>query len=143
MTIAADFEDVYRVYAALAEKLDKALETGDAEESEAAGRTVLMNRHYLAGIEEMHARVLRLSADWKENSSLLDPATRDKAQHFIAAARAQALRLHELCDVYVQKLQRSRARILKDMDDIGRGTQLLNSLKPVKANYPKFIDSVF
>lgn len=141
MTIAADFEELYKTYAALAERLSKAFETSCAEEVEAAAATVLLNREYLNRIEQMNARVLQLSSDWQKDGAFLDPGIRDQAEYFIAAARAQALRLKEICDVHAQKLQRARARVLKEMAEIGKGTRLLKSLKPVKTNYPKFIDS--
>jgi hypothetical protein len=141
MTIAADFEELYKTYAALAETLGKAFETGSAEDTKAAAAAVFMNRECLSKIEQMNARVLQISAAWKKNHAHLDPGSRDEAQHFITAAIAEALRLKKICDAHAERLRTARARILRNMVEVGKGMRLLHSLRPVKANYPKFIDS--
>jgi hypothetical protein len=143
MTIAAQFEELQRTYAALAEKLGRAFGIGSVENTEATAASVLMNREYLSRIEQMNTRVFQITAAWQKDRALLDPEIQDKIGYFIAAALAEALRLKEICDAHAQRLRTLRTRILKDMADLGKGARLLHSLRPVKGNYPKFIDSTF
>jgi septation ring formation regulator EzrA len=143
MTIAADFKELHKTYLALAEELGKAFEGGSEERTEAAAAAVLANRECLSRIEQMNAKVLQISAAWQKQRALLDPGSQDEARHFLAAANAEALRLKEICDIHAQKLRTIQTRILKDIADLGKGSRLLHSLRPVKGNYPKFIDSTF
>ena len=142
MTTAADFEELYKAYAALAETLGKAFETG-VQDPKSAVAAVLTHRECFNRIEQMNEKVRRISADWQKSISLEDAASQDRARHFIAAAKAEALRLKEICDAHADKLSTARARILNDLQNIGKGSRLLHSLRPVKSNYPKFIDSSF
>jgi hypothetical protein len=141
MTIAEEFEKLHKTYAALAQELGKAFEAGSYERTEDAAAAVLANRECLSRIEQMNARVLQISAAWQKQCALLDPQSQHEARYFLAAATAEASRLKEICDVHAQKLSTAQSRILRDMADLAKGTRLLHSLRPVKGNYPKFIDS--
>ncbi len=142
MATVADFEELYKTYATLAETLAKAFET-TGDEAQRPAEAVLAERECLSKIEQMNGRVLQLSAEWEKYGPLEDPANRERARHFIAAAKAVALRLKRICDAHAEKVTSVRARILNDLTNIGKGSRLLHSLRPVKTNYPKFIDSSF
>jgi hypothetical protein len=142
MKIAAELEELRKTYAAITEELGKAFGAVSAEKIEAAARAVLVNRECLSRIEQLSARVFQISAAWQKYAQM-DPGSEDEANHSIAAAKVEALRLKEICDAHIQKLITIRTRILRDMADLSKGTRLLQSLRPVKGNYPKFIDSTF
>ena len=143
MTIAAHFEELYKTYAALAEELGKAFGNSNTDRPESAPAAVFAQRECLGRIQQLNARVLEISAAWEKERALLDPEKQAEARYFISAARSEVLRLKGICDVHAQKLAALRTRILNDMADIVKGSRLLDSLKPVKHNYPKFIDSNF
>ena len=140
MTIAEEFEQLHKTYAALVEELGKAFETSNGGQSDAAA-SVLRNRECLSRIEQMHEKVRQVSAAWQKLRAHLDPQCQNQAEHFIEAAKADVLRLKQICGVHTQKLIALQTRILSDIGNIGKGARLLHSLKPIKNNYPKFIDS--
>ena len=77
-----------------------------------------------------------------ELSRRLDPQSRAEAEPVIAQARAQALRLRDICSVHARRLESARAQMSQSRSRLRSGSQLLQSLKPIKNNYPKFIDSM-
>ncbi|MBN1571501.1 MAG: hypothetical protein JXA73_26935 [Acidobacteria bacterium] len=89
----------------------------------------------------MNSRVVQLSDSWGKCRNQLDPETRTEVQDLVAAARMQAIHLQELCSVWAQKLQRIHDELGTNLAEIGKGSQFLKSLKPLKNNYPKFVDS--
>ena len=142
-TLTAELKDVFELYLKLGEKFTKIVDAGDSKDPQALAQSILQNREYLSRIEAMNSRVLRLSEDWENCRANLDPESRDRIRTLAEAARAQAIRLQELCSIQAQKLQAARDKLGKNLEEIGKGAQYLKSVKPIKNNYPKFIDSLY
>jgi hypothetical protein len=138
---AAEFRDIFSLYVKLGEQLAKILNTGDANASQNVVHSVLQNKDSLAQISQMNSRITKLSEDWIQCRLQLDPADREEADKMAAAAKAQALRLQELCHIHAQKLQTIHDELKNNLVEIGKGARYAKGLKLYRNNYPKFIDS--
>jgi len=141
--LAAEFHDVFKLYIRLGEELTKIMNVGNSEDPQVLSRTILKNRECLERIEQMNSRVLQLSNDWKQHRDELDPDSEKNIHTIAEAARAQVVRLQELCGKHMQKLNTARDNLEKDLAEVGKGAQYLKSTTPPKNNYPKFIDSLY
>jgi hypothetical protein len=141
--LASEFRDVCNLYARLGEELASITATDDALGSQALIQSILDNRDCLDRIAQMQSRIMQLSEDWKKVRPYLDSELRDETQDLAAAARAQVLRLQELCATQIQKLEQTRDSLGRNLSELGKGTQFLKSIKPANSNYPKFIDSLY
>jgi hypothetical protein len=142
-TLASDFEDVFKLYLRLGQDLARILDIEDSDHSQALARSILENRDCLVRIEQMNSRILQLSSNWEKCRDSLDPASANAIQELARSTRAQAMHLKELCSRHAEKLQIARDRLSSEMAELSKAAQHLNSLKPVKNNYPKFFDSVY
>jgi len=142
-TITADFQDVFSLYLRLGEDLTRILDVDDSKGSQALVESILENRECLARIEQMNARVLQLSESWEKCRIDLDPESQNKIRDLAQASRNQALRLKELCARHAQKIQETRDLLGGKLEELGKGARYLQSVKPVKNNYPKFVDSIY
>ena len=140
--IITEFQDVFALYLKLGEELADALNVDDSKDPHALIQSVLRNRDCLDRIVQMNSRVMRLSDSWRKCRNHLDSDSRKKTQDLAEAARTQAARLQELCGAQTQKLQTARDRLGEQLVEIGKGARHLKSIKPIKHNYPKFIDSL-
>ncbi len=89
----------------------------------------------------MNLQIAELASDWARRRPQMDPATRHEADEMATAARAQAVRLQELCRSHTCKLQAIHDDIRNSLVEIGKGARFAKVLKPIQHNYPKFIDS--
>ena len=142
-TLTADFQDVFSLYLRLGEELTRVLDVEDSKDPQALVESVLENQDCLARIEQMNARILQLSESWGKCRDQLDPDSQIKIRDLAQASRAQALRLKDLCAKHAQKIQATRDQWGRKLDELARGARYLQSVKPVKNNYPKFVDSVY
>ena len=142
-TLAAEFQEVFHLYLKLGEELTKILNAGDSKDPQVLAKSILQNCDCLARIEQMNSRVIQLSGEWQKCRGILDAKSRNEIQNVADAAKAQAVRLREGCSIHVQKLQIARDKLGKDLAELGRGTRFLKSIKHIKNNYPKFIDSLY
>jgi hypothetical protein len=141
--LADEFRDVFNLYIKLGEELTKIMDVGDSEDPQVLIGSILRNRECLERITQMHSRVAQLSDNWAKCRNHLDPESRSEAHELAAAAKAQAVRLQELCSVQTEKLRRVCDDLGKKLAEIGKGSQFLKSIKPLKNNYPKFVDSLY
>jgi hypothetical protein len=141
--IAAEYQEVFQLYLRLGKELTKIMGIDDAKNPQFFVESILANRDYMTRIEQLNSRVLQLSEDWERYRTSVDLEAEDQIRELAAAARAQAVRLKELCSIHAQKLQIIRDKLEKDLAEIGKGTEYLKSVKPIKNNYPKFIDSLY
>ncbi len=141
--LAAGFQDVFRVYLKLSEELTKIINAGDSNDPQALAKSILQNRDCLARIEQMNSSVFQLSDEWQKCRGSIDAKSRNEIRKLAEAAKAQAVRMKELCSIHVQKLQIARDKLEKDLVELGKGARYLESIKPAKNNYPKFIDSLY
>jgi hypothetical protein len=138
---AAEFRNLSSFYSKLAENLTIFLNEDELKVGRALVKSTLQNRECLDQIPQMNLQIAELSNDWTRRRSQLDPATRREAEEMAAAARAQAVRLQELCHIHACKLRAIHNDIRNNLVEIGKGARFAKVLKPIQHNYPKFIDS--
>lgn len=117
----------------------------DAPDAETGGElpdAVLRNSDLLARIQQMNVRLAQLVREWQSFRPQVDPAARARTEKAAAAAGSQAKELVELCARRVGALHERREYLARSLQELGRGALYLDSIRPVKGNYPKFIDSV-
>jgi hypothetical protein len=141
--LACDFQDVFQLYLRLGQDLTRILNEDNSADPQALVQSILGNRDCLVRIEQMNSRVLELSDNWEKCRDNLDPSSINEIRDLAQAAKAQAIRLKELCGIHTQKLQITRDELCSRMAELNKADQHLKSLKPIKTNYPKFIDSQY
>ena len=141
--LADQFRDIFNLYIKLGEELTRIMDVGDSKDPQVLVESILQNRDCLERIAQMNSRVVQLSENWANCRNNLDPESRSETHNLAAAAKAQAVRLQELCGVNTEKLRRVRDDLGKNLAEIGKGSQFLKSIKPVRNNYPKFVDSLY
>jgi uncharacterized coiled-coil DUF342 family protein len=141
--LAEEFQDVFQLYLKLSEELTKIIDADDSKDPLELVDSILKNRDCLNRIENMNFRVLRLSEDWEKYRSRLGPESPDEVRDLAGSAKAQAIKLRELCNLYEQKIRAIRDKLGENLEEVGKGSQYLKSVKPIKYNYPKFIDSLY
>jgi len=141
--LASEFQAVSQLYSQIGEELAGVMCVNDSGNSSALAEAILQHRDCLARIEQMNARVLYLSEEWKKRRPNLDADTYRKIDGLAETARVQAMRLNDLCGNKMQTLQAARDRLAKRLEELGKGTRYLKSVKSTKSNYPKFIDSLY
>jgi hypothetical protein len=139
---AGEFGALSQAYDQLNEELSATWNQSSGDPKALAG-CILLSSGCLARIEQMNTRVLRLTQEWKERRPALDARSRQQVDGLAENARRQAIRLHDLCSSQAQKLNDVKAKIERDLAELGKGAQYLKSIKPIKSNYPKFIDSMY
>jgi hypothetical protein len=115
----------------------------DAEDLGALAKSILQQRNCLARIDQMDAQVSQLINAWKAVEFSSDDKVRNDMTRAIATAKAEAVRLNNQCGDCVKKLEAAQERLREGMEKIGKHHRYLNTMKPVKNNYPKFIDSLY
>jgi hypothetical protein len=141
--LAAEYQEVFQLYLKLGRELAKILEVDYAKHPNAYVESILENREHLTRIEQMNAQVMRLSEDWEKHRMDMDPEGQNGVREIAGAAKEQAVRLKELCSIHAQRLQTVRDKLGKELAEIGKGAEYLKSVKPIRNNYPKFIDSLY
>ena len=102
----------------------------------------LRNRELLGRIEQMNMRVAQLAQEWELVGNQIDASTRRAIVAFAASVRNQGTQLSLLCNGLLGELEARRGNLERQLADVRRGSRYLQSVKPVKNNYPKFVDSV-
>jgi hypothetical protein len=105
-------------------------------------RAVLRNRELWSRVEQMDARLAQLSKDWQYLRQHLSPQSMTSIRALAAAVRNKAAELSLLMDKRTKELAEGRRKLEKALNEVHKGGRYLASVKPVKANYPKFVDSL-
>ena len=141
--LISEFQDVFTLYLKLGEDLTKIMSIDDSKDPHAFVKAVLQNRTSLERIAQMNSRVMQLCDAWRNCQAQMDQGTREKIHALADASKSQAKRLQELCGTHARKLQILRDKLGDNLAELGKGARYLNSMKPPKNNYPKFIDSLY
>jgi len=70
-----------------------------------------------------------------------EPARHAQIERLVAEASAQLRQLQRVCGSYMQKLERDVERKSRELGELDRGARYLASVRPVRSNFPKFVDS--
>jgi len=143
INIASEFRAVSYIYLHLEQELEKMIGATVHEDPADLVEATLASRDCLDRVEQMHSRLLELSAKWKKCRTTLAPETREEIGRLSEVIRARAIRLSELCGIQTGRLEKIREKLGMDLAELEKGAQYLRSIKPAKGNYPKFIDSLY
>jgi hypothetical protein len=141
--LATEYQDVFSLYLRLSQDLTEIMDENNSQNPQQLIESILRNRDSLSRIEQMNSRIVQLSDAFAQCRAELDLKSQEEIQNLAQAAKAQAIRLKELCSIHAQKIQATRDKLGRRISGIGKGSQFLNSIKPIKNNYPKFIDSLY
>lgn len=139
---ALEFRQVGARYARLREELARIVDI-DSQEPQALVNAILQNRDCLDRIIHMNAEVSGLSRDWQECRHRCPLALQDSIDRCAEEAKSEATLLHELCCVQTRRIQHTCDTLGQALGELKKGALFINSLKPPKQNYPKFIDSMY
>jgi hypothetical protein len=139
---ASEFQTVSRLYLELGDEL-AGIQSEDSNNSRTYLESILRKRDCLAKLEQTNSRALQLSSEWKECRSKLSTKAQNEIEVTAKELRVSAIRLNQLCVTHAQKIQSARTELAKSRAELGKGSRYLKSIKPVKNNYPKFIDSLY
>ena len=139
----AEFQELFGRYHEAVEILLSSTPAHDSSDIGAFAESLLRHRDCLGVIERMNTKVDQLCDSLEGVESLLDSQSRNETRTAMAEAKAEALRLKQVCDSHSKKLEVARDRIGTQLGVIGKRTQHLKSIQPIKNNYPKFIDSLY
>ncbi len=103
---------------------------------------ILENRELFSRIDQMNGRVAQLVKEWEEFNSHLDPATRERTRAIAKSVAMRGDRLNRILGERSTKVESKRMRVASKLAELRKGSRFLQSVKPLKANYPKFIDSL-
>ncbi len=129
------------LYSRLSSEFASLSKSGQAGDSSATVACILRNEDLFARLEQMNSRLLQLATEWEQLSPQLDSASRRQTQQLAGKVREQALSLASLCEERILEIETLRGKLGWELGNIKKGARYLESVKPLKTNYPKFIDS--
>jgi hypothetical protein len=138
-----EFEELISLYQDATEALKNSMSAVDSSNVGALAEAILKQRDRLTRIDQMDIRVSRLCASWKAIEFQLDQNSRKQVRAAMAAAKSEAAKLNETCGNCAKMLETARNKRGEQLENIGKRKQYLKAMKPVKGNYPKFIDSLY
>ncbi len=141
--IVSRLKDVSLLYASMGEELVSVLNADDSKDCRALVESILQHRDCLTRFKELNSYVLGLFRDLAQARPNLRADSQDELAALVNNLRQQVIRLNELCGIQAERLKSARDKLGRDLADLGRGALYLQSVKPSKSNYPKFIDSSY
>ena len=138
----SELQNLLRLYVKLTHELSPTENELEKNDPAAFVECVLRNRAGLLQIENMNSRVLELAGEWQACRDNCDPKVKEETEALAESARNQALRLIELCKIHAQRLENVRVDLDRKLEETQKGARFLVSIKPVRSNYPKFVDSL-
>jgi hypothetical protein len=117
------------------------IDAGDNPNAGAFADSILRQRDCLSDVERMNTKISQLCDFWKRIEAQVDPQSREEIRSAIAEAKVGALRLMRVCENHAKNLECMREKMGAELGILGKRSQHLKSIQPVKNNYPKFIDS--
>lgn len=139
--LAAEFQEVIQIYKRLGQDLSEILYVPESQNCQTLIQSILSNRQCLLEIENMNSRIVPLSKKWISCRNNLDPKSREEISKLVETAKKEAMKLSQLCSANIEKIAKAKEEMSAGIKELGKGTQFLKSMKPIKNNYPKFIDS--
>jgi hypothetical protein len=137
----SELQCLSELYSRLSTEFASLSSCGKPGDASATAGCILRNEDLFARLEQMNSRLLELAAKWEQLSPQLDPASRRQTQQLAGKVREQAVRLASLGEERIVELETLRGRLGWELGNIKMGARYLESVKPLKTNYPKFIDS--
>lgn len=141
--LAEEFRDILGLYVKLTADLTRIADAGTSEEEnpQALVQAILDNRSCLTEIQQLNNRLTKLYGVWKTKETDSSSADGYEIRSVVDDVREQMRQLEELCGFGVREVEARRKQLSRELMDVGKNSRYVEMLKPVKENYPKFIDS--
>ncbi len=137
----SELQNLSALYSHLSQELSGQAKDNKPASPSAIAHRILRNKDLFDRLERMNSRLAELAAEWEKLNPHLDDAARRKTRHLAAKVREQAVNLRALSESRSKEIESLRSRLESELAAISRGTKYLESVKPLKNNFPKFIDS--
>lgn len=102
---------------------------------------VIQNQELISRIEQMDSRLYLLAEEWEKIRNRLSPPIREEIIALAASVSNTAISLACRCRQKIQELEQGLGRLRMEMESLQQGSRYLQTMRPVKSNYPKFIDA--
>jgi hypothetical protein len=89
----------------LGKELAKIMDIDDIRNPQGFVESIFTDHECMVRIEQVNSRILQLFKDWESCSTNIDPDMQDEVRELARAAKAQAVQLRRLCNIYAQRLQ--------------------------------------
>jgi len=137
----SEFHHLSELYERLEREVAKTAVDESREGTDRLIGAILENRELFSRIGQMSARIHQLVGEWQDFRERLDPADRERTRKMAAALAGRASNLNRSLADRCALVEKKRGRLASELCELGRGSRYLQTVKPIKANYPKFIDS--
>lgn len=137
MTLSSELQYFRDLYEALRHRL---FDCGGAS-SRRTSDAVFANEELISRVGQLSERVSEIASHWHDIRDRLDAGRRGQIEGLAAAVSAQLLQLQQLCGAHARNLDHEMQQISRELGELERGSRYLASARPVKTNFPKFVDS--
>jgi hypothetical protein len=138
----SELQYLSELYQRLEQQLARTGTGAPREDGDSLIRVLGENRELFSRIDQMNGRVQQMVGEWEKFRDHLDPQYRTQTQKLAAAVAQQGANLNRLLGERASRVEQIRFRLASELGELGRGSRYLQSVKPLKTNYPKFIDSL-
>jgi len=133
-------EELDRLYCEIEDELLRSPSSGE-NSTAAISDSVTRNRQLLARLEQTSAGLSETAARWSRRADSIPREEREQVRRLADSARLKASRLLGCCEHLADRLDTSLAKLEQELGHVRKGARFLQSSRPAKTNYPKFIDS--
>ncbi len=138
----SELQYLSELYQRLEDELTRVGPCAATESTDPTIRVILQNRELFARIDQMNGRAQQMVGEWVKFREHLDPQCRVQTQRLAATVAKQGAGLARMLAERASRVDAVRAKLAVELSELGKGSRFLQSVKPLKTNYPKFIDSL-
>ena len=103
--LAIEYQHVFRLYLKLGKELAKIMDIDDIGNPQGFVESIFTDHESMIRFEQVNSRMLQLLEDWEASRMNMDPDIQNEVRELARAAKAQAVQLRRLCNIYAQKHQ--------------------------------------
>jgi hypothetical protein len=112
-----------------------------ALETAALTDPIIRNRQLIVRLGQMGARLSKNTAQWLQRRDRVSREEREQVRKLADPIRLRASRLLRCCEDRARQLETCLAGLQGELCQVRNGVRFLQSSRPARINYPKFIDS--
>jgi len=140
--LLADLRSLDELYGHLKNAMTVLGNSSHSQDLAALTDATLRYRDLFVQLGQMNAKADGIARDWNNSAVSMQPAIKEQILSLAAKVREEGTQVSILCTKLHQQLQINRAAYEKRLDEVRKGRNYLHSARPLKANYPKFLDSL-
>jgi len=140
-TMLSDLKELDRLYREIDGEVLGIPASSKGNDTAALSDPVIRNRQLISRMEQMNARFAECAGQWLRRRDRVPREEREQVRMLAEEVRHRASRLHACCGDRTAQLEAGLVRLQQELGQVRNGARFLQSSRPVRANYPKFIDS--